>query len=287
VAAPSHSADFSAILQALNEFDPNEYLRAIRLDEESEPDSPGKTPAARSVTGLKNMMECELDFFRATALSESDERVLLYTDMPPLKDRTMEQEYPKLWMLGVAKLIKKGLQVEIIHSVDRPIEELMLGLEVHLPMYMTGRITPYFLKEGVSGPFRHMLEVSGAAALAGEAIAGHHAEGSFRLTFAPEELRYYQKRAQALMEKAAPLMDIYTEERVPEFYRFLAEEAERGFPGVRLDMPAFRNIIVEVCHDRWAVVAKDGKPRIAFVVRHPKLVDAIERFAAPLVDEST
>ena len=125
---------------------------------------------------------------------------------------------------------------------------------------------------------------SGAAALAGEAIAGHHAEGRFHLTVDPEELRYYQKRAKALMERAEALMDIYTEERVPEFYRFLDEEAARGFTPVRLDMPAFRNVIVEVCHDRWAVVAKDGSPRIAFVIRHPKLVDALERFAAPLVD---
>ena len=279
-----YSADVSALLAALNDFDPNEYLRAIRLDEEAASDSPDAMPDARSVTGLKNMMECELDFFRATALSGSKERVLLYSDMPPLRDQTMDPEYPKLWMLGIAKLIKKGLRVDIIHSVDRPIEELLLGMEVHLPMYMTGRIAPFYLKESNHGPFRHLLEVSGAAALVGEAISGHHAEGSFRLTVDPKELHYYQRRAQALIEKAAPLMDIYTEERVPEFFEFLADEAAHGFEPVRLDMPAFRNVIVKVCHDRWAVVAKDGSPRIAFVIRHPKLVDAIERFAAPLVD---
>lgn len=281
----AHSADVTAILQTLNDFDPNEYLRAIRLDEETAPDSPGAIPEARSVTGLKNMMECQLDFFRVTALSDSEERVLLYTDMPPMRDRTMDPEYPKLWMLGIAKLIKKGLRVDIIHSIDRPIEELLLGMEVHLPMYMTGRITPYYLKESNHGPFRHLLEVSGAAALTGEAISEHHAEGSLRLTVDPKELHYYQKRARALMEKAAPLMEIYPEERVPEFFEFLEEEAACGFKGVRLDVPAFRNIIVEVCHDRWAVVAKDGSPRIAFVIRHPRLIDAIERFAAPLVDE--
>jgi hypothetical protein len=50
-------------------------------------------------------------------------------------------------------------------------------------------------------------------------------------------------------------------------------------------MPAFRNVTVQVCHDRWAIVSKDRAPRVDFVIRHPKLVDAIERFAAPLVDE--
>ena len=229
-------------------------------------------------------MLCELDFFRATAISDSDERVLIYTDMP-LTELAKDPDFPKQWMLGVADLLKKGLQVDMLHNVDRPFEELLLGLEVHIPMYMTGRITPYYLKESNTGPFRHLLEVSGSAALSGEAIAGHHAEGRYHLTFDPEELRYYHRRAKALMEKAAPLMDIYMEDDEAAYWRFREEEAAQGFVPVRLDMPAFRNVTVQVCHDRWAVVSKDRSPRFAFVIRHPKLVDAIERFAAPLVDE--
>lgn len=274
-------ADVSSLLKALDSFDLNEYIRAIRIDA---PD-PGtaEMPEARCVSGLKNMMRCELDFFRATELSDSDGRVLVYTDMP-LTELAKDPDFPKQWMQALARLVKKGLEVEMLHNVDRPFEELLLGLEIHIPMYMTGRIKPFYLRENNSGPFHHLLEVSGAAALTGEAISGHHAEGRYQLVLDPEELKYYQKRASALMEKAAPLMDIYPEEREADFRRFLAEEAERGSVPAKIDMPAFRNVSVLVCRDHWAVVSKDSTPHVFFVIRHPKLVDAIERFAAPLVD---
>ena len=281
---PIGSADVSALLQALDSFDLNEYIQAIRIDARQDPAPSPYLPPARTVSGLKNMMQLEMDFFRATALSTSEERVLIYTDMP-LTELAKDPDYPKQWMRAVAELIKKGLRVEMLHNVDRPFEELLLGLEVHIPMYMTGRITPYYLRESNSGPFRHLLELSGDAALSGEAIAGHHADGRYTLTYDKKDLSYYHRRAAALMERAAPLMDIFTEEREPEFREFLRREAEEGFVPVPIDMPAFRNVNVQVCHDRWAIVSKDRAPRVDFVIRHPKLVDAIERFAAPLVDE--
>ena len=278
-----HDAEVGSLLASLDSFDLNEYIRAIRIDQPA-PSDPGPMPPERSVTGLKNMMSCELDFLRAAALSDSTEPVLIYTDMP-LIEMAKDPEFPKQWMQGVAELIRKGLPVQMLHNVDRPFEEMMLGLEVHIPAYMTGRITPYYLRESNSGPFRHLLEVSGAAALAGEAIEGHHAEGRYHLTFDPEELRYYHRRAEALMEKAQPLMEVYTQEREAEYLRFRAIEAEQGRTPFTLDMPAFRNVSVHVCHGHWAVVEKDSAPRVFFVIRHPKLVDALERFAPPLVDE--
>ena len=278
------SADVSALLRALDSFDLNEYIQAFRIEEQGRPGAPGLVPEARSVSGLKNMMQLELDFFRATAMSDSMEPVLIYTDMP-ISEMAKDPDFPKQGMRAVAAIIKKGLRVEMIHSVDRPFEELLLGLEIHIPMYMTGRITPFYLKESNSGPFRHVLELSGAAALSGEAISGHHAEGRYTLVTDPDALAYYRRRAAALKEKAAPLMDIYTEEQEAEFRSFLRQEAENGFLPVPIDMPAFRNVTVRVCHDRWAVVSKDRAPRVDFVIRHPKLLDAIERFAAPLTDE--
>lgn len=41
---------------------------------------------------------------------------------------------------------KKGLHLNMIHNVDRPFSEMMLGLESYIPMYMTGQISPYYIK---------------------------------------------------------------------------------------------------------------------------------------------
>ena len=275
-------ADVSALLAALDSFDLNEYIRAIRIDDA--PAAPDGMPEAYTGTGLRDLMRCHLDFLRAAERSDSAGRVLIYTEMP-IMDMAKDPDFPKQWMRASAELLKKGVEIDMIHNVNRPFEELLLGLEIHIPMYMTGRITPYYLRESGVGPFRHVLGVSGGAVLWGEAVAGRQADCRCALVTDPAELGYYRRMADALRERAAPLMEIYTAERAGELREFLRQEAAAGCRPVPIEMPAFRNVSVRVCHERWAIVSKDSDPRVDFVICHPRLVDAIERFAAPLVDE--
>ena len=86
------------------------------------------------------MMDAELDFLKTTALSCSADPVILYSDMPYDRDG-LGPDFPK-WMFGMAALLKKGLHLHIIHNLDRSFSEMMLGLRDHIPMYMTGQISP-------------------------------------------------------------------------------------------------------------------------------------------------
>ena len=86
---------------------------------------------------------------------------------------------------------------------------MMLGLESWIPMYMTGQISPYYLRSPQSGAFNHFLRVSGAAALSGEAIAGYHSDGRYYLSKTKEDIAYYRRRADDLLKNATPLMEIY------------------------------------------------------------------------------
>ena len=49
---------------------------------------------------------------------------------------------------------------------------MMLGLESWIPIYMTGQISPYYLKEVKNSVYNHLNYVSGGAALTGECIKG-------------------------------------------------------------------------------------------------------------------
>ena len=49
--------------------------------------------------------------------------------------------------LGIRELKKKGLHLNQIHDLNRSFEDMMLGLESWIPMYMTGQISPFYLKE--------------------------------------------------------------------------------------------------------------------------------------------
>lgn len=47
---------------------------------------------------------------------------------------------------------------------------MMLGLESWIPIYMTGQVSPYYLKGVQNTVYCHFHYVSGAAALTGECI---------------------------------------------------------------------------------------------------------------------
>ena len=214
----------SKFLTKLDEFDLNEYIKAIHFDELKVPSLPFQLPTSKTYFGLKEMMESELDFLKATVLSKSMAPVIMYSDMP-MSEMAKDPEFPKKWMFGMAMMLKKGLHLNQIHNLDRSFEDMMLGLESWIPMYMTGQISPYYLKNVQNNVFLHFLKVSGTAALSGEAISGYHSEGKYYLTKSKDEVSYYKKRAQELLDSAHPLMDIYREENAGTLNAFLLQDA--------------------------------------------------------------
>ena len=215
-------------LQKVDDFDLEEYIRVIHFDEMKTPSAPLQLPASRFYTGLKELMEAQLDFLKMTVLSRSDSPVTMYSDMP-MSEMSQDPAFPKKWMFGIAMMLKKGLRLNMIHNVDRPFHELMLGLESYIPMYMTGQISPYYLSGTQNSAFRHMLWVSGSAALQGDCITGHINDGRMYLTNRKADVNQYQKMAGQLLKRSSPLMDIYGQDRRQAFTQFLqAGESETG-----------------------------------------------------------
>lgn len=377
-------------LSKLDSFDLDEYSRAIPFDDLKLPTAPFQFPRARNYRGLEDMMQAELDFLRLTLMSRSREDVFFFSDMP-LEQMSRDELFLRRWIYGVAMMLKKGLRLQVIHDVNRPLGEMLVGLESWIPLYMTGQIAPFYLKHRTSDPFLHQLRVSGAAALFGEAIAGHHTEGRYYLTNAREEQLYFRNESRLILKKALPLMDIYTHRRQQEFQRNRAEwmqegkqrmiyssmplfcampetlrailsrakvseeesqvilkEAERARwemlallrrARVELELPlvteaefethpvtlslselflsrdvvctygeyqalmgqaenfaflnpalglrkdgaaAFRNVNITVAEEKLALVSKSKSPTIHFVIRHPRIVEALYRFVPPL-----
>ena len=216
----AESNSVSKFLSKLDDFDLNEYIRVIKFDELKVPSVPFQIPSSKTYFGIKEMMESELDFLKSTVLSKSSAPVIMYSDMP-MKEMAKDPEFPKKWMFGMAMMLKKGLHLHQIHNLDRSFDEMMLGLESWIPMYMTGQISPYYFKNAPNDVFLHFLKVSGIAALSGEAVAGYHADGKYYLTKVKREVEYYRKRAEEMLKNAYPLMEIYRSERKNELNAFL------------------------------------------------------------------
>lgn len=211
-----NSDPISGFLDKMDAFCLDDFIRAIHFDDIKLPTVPFQLPGTKNYYGIQDMMESELDFMKATVVSKSMKDCILYSDMP-MEEMAKDPEFPKKWMFGRAMMLKKGLRLHIIHDVNRPFHEMMLGLESYIPMYMTGQIAPYYLPVTQGSVFNHLLNVSGAAALEGNAIAGHQSSGKYTLYKSKDDIQYFRMRAEQLLKKAEPLMDIYRSDRKEEF----------------------------------------------------------------------
>ena len=212
-------------LNNLDNFDLNEYIKTIHFDEMKVPTIPFYKATSKTYYGIEEMKKGELNFFKATVLSKNNEPVFMCSDMP-MEDMAQDVEFGKKWMYAIAIMLKKGLHLNIIHNLDRPFNEMMLGLESWLPIYMTGQVSPYFLRGLQNNVYCHFNYVSGTVALYGECINGYHDKGKYTLTTSKTDISYYKTKADCLLKKATPLMEIYKEDSKNAYAAFLSSSVK-------------------------------------------------------------
>lgn len=104
-------------------------------------------------------------------------------------------------------------------------KDMMLGLENWIPLYMTGQISPYYLKGIQNKVYSHLHYTSGQAAMTGDCISGHHDTAHYYLTSRKEEVEICRKNTKYLLKKAHPLMEIYREEKRAALFDFLEKDS--------------------------------------------------------------
>ena len=213
----------SDFLHHLDSFNLDDYIKVIKFNELKVPSIPFYKAKTKHYYGIEEMKQGELNFFKGTVLSKSKEDIFMCSDMP-MEDMAKDIDFGKKWMFAIAMCLKKGHHLNIIHNLDRPFNEMMLGLESWIPIYMTGQISPYYLSNLKNNIYNHLNYVSAAAALSGECINGFHNKGMYYLTTNKNEIEYYKEKSDLLLKKAKPLMEIYRESNIKEYHLFLKKD---------------------------------------------------------------
>lgn len=213
----------SDFLHHLDSFNLDDYIKVIKFDELKVPCIPFYKVKTKHYYGIEEMKQGELNFFKGTVLSKSKEDIFMCSDMP-MEDMAKDIDFGKKWMFAIAMCLKKGHYLNIIHNLDRPFNEMMLGLESWIPIYMTGQISPYYLSNLKNNIYNHLNYVSAAATLSGECINGFHNKGMYYLTTNKNEIEYYKEKSDLLLKKAKPLMEIYRENNIKEYHLFLKKD---------------------------------------------------------------
>ena len=364
----------SDFLHHLDSFNLDDYIKVIKFDELKVPNIPFYKAKTKHYYGIEEMKQGELNFFKGTVLYKSKEDIFMCSDMP-MEDMAEDIEFGKKWMFAIAMCLKKGHHLNIIHNLDRPFNEMMLGLESWIPIYMTGQISPYYLSNLKNNVYNHLNYVSAAAALSGECINVFHNKGMYYLTTNKNEIEYYKEKSDLLLKKAKPLMEIYREGNIKEFHLFLKKDKNivcdrtryisslplftinddllikilknnnindkeikeiilksnnltdfiyisnkkdykenenylllsnmfysknitysyeeykehlkstkeyaknnKNYKVIENRFTTFKNITITICGNNYVIIHKNANPTIHFVIRHPKLVDALKNF---------
>ena len=266
--------DVLNFLTKLDTFNLNDYI-GTDFNKVKVPTSPIIVKSSKTFFGIEGRKKAEGQFLITTLLSKSTEPVFFYSDLP-LSEAGTDEEFKKKWVLAMTKLLKKGLHLNMVHNLNRPVNELLLGLESWIPIYMTGSISPYYFKNPPSNLFQTSHCTSGSVALSSECLKYNERKSKFYLTTKKEEVKFEQEKSKYMLSKAIPLMDIYKETKINEFNKFMKKEKNKNIKKIKKDI--FKNIDFYVNGDKWVIINKKTPPEIHFVIHHEKLVNAIRTF---------
>lgn len=229
---------------------------------------------SKNYYGVEGRKASEKDFIKLTLLSKSKEPIFFYNDLP-MNKAAEDEDFKNGYIVAMSMLLKKGLHLNMVHNIDRPMEEMILGMEGWFPMYMSGAISPYYFPKKPSDMFCTSHITSGSVALSGECISSNQERGKFYLTTKKEELPYYKAKSKYMLKKAKPLMVIYTAEKEEEFQEFLRKEDKGDLREITSEH--FKNMDFIISRN-WVAMNKLLSPKIHFVIYNEKLRNAVRSY---------
>ncbi|WP_130838000.1 helix-turn-helix domain-containing protein [Lachnoclostridium sp. Marseille-P6806] len=214
-------------------FAPEEFFCARLFGTEALLPFPLSFPSIKSYHGTPGMEQGLVEFLQATVSAKSRQDIVLYGDHP-MEHCLGSPEFLGQWMQGMAALLRKGLHVHVIHHIGRPFSELLPGLEAWLPLYMTGRLSGYYLDGPKEKLFSHLLLVSGGATFSGNVMPDCPESGHYTLCRTGTDVACGRFRANHLLRHSHLLMDICEESCAEALERLLQQEMASSAPCRRL-----------------------------------------------------
>lgn len=222
--------DSGSFLKTIAEFDYETYMAGVDTDAVDRiPMTKIRIPVTKTFSGQAGMERGILDFLRATVTSSSHEPIFIYSDHP-IEHLTQDPDTIENWKKALGAAILQGKHVNILHNMNRPYEEMMLGIESWLPLYMTGNIQSYYSEQSANQLFSHILMVSGAAVFSG--FAAGAAEGQYVFSKNTSRISEGRRNAENLLAESNVLVETFNPSREAEYRDYLIKNASN--PGSRI-----------------------------------------------------
>jgi len=130
-----------------------------------------------------------------------------------------DPDFAALWAQECVRVLSAGNRVKIIHAIHRGIHEMLEGVAKWVPLYMTGRVEPYYYPRLRDGVFQRTLFVAPKTAAVTSGSVSRKTEGMLHAFYdTPAAVAALALEYENLLSLCRPLMRIFNGERRSEFW---------------------------------------------------------------------
>ena len=297
------SRDAAGILRIFEEFEPS--LSEGLPSPETVISQALSYPPEESYMGIEGLRIAVLRLLSLVITGEGKE-LYLYSDQS-MEWLTGDPVFLSKWVTLMFECVKKGVNIRIIHNLDRSIEEMNSAIKNWLPLYMSGMITPWYCKKVKNSRFSHTLFISPTSVcVEATIINGYEQEGLYhfhtdkayldifskyyrRLLSGSERLVFFKRprpndadgsvlilQDTMLAQMPEDLVADDISESSPEELKELAADYHecriKTLPG-----PCFHNISLPIYRDYTCIVHLRN-PKLTFYFDHPLLHRSFQNF---------
>lgn len=271
-------------ISELDRFDFDSFINKLDIDSIT-----GEDRLNKSEKG--GLIETEIKFLRMIPEGEGAATVITDLTGKDISEAGKDISLSVNDMISV--LLRKGLDVNLVLRTDNPMDEIFIAIQRLLPVLMSGRIRIYYLKDRRDRVFINRLISLKGIALSEEGIQNLPECVRAKIYFEKEDTDYYEMRAKAVLEKAAPFINV-VDSSFGSRAEFLADDAI--LPGNRISIlttpPIYiindallkkilgRKKVSDEDYKRISEYIKSERARVLKILKHSKLHDFV-----PYIDE--
>ncbi|MCR5405135.1 MAG: helix-turn-helix domain-containing protein [Butyrivibrio sp.] len=162
-------------------------------------------PSTTVYYGIEGLRSAVLRFL-STAVREGVPEMYLYSDMNQ-SWLTLDTEFRLKWAALMFAAVKNGTHINIIHNLDRSLDEMADAIKSWLPLYMSGMIESYYCRKQRNPRFSHtMFLIPGVACIRAFQVSSADSDAIHHYYTDARSIAIFQKEYEALLKSSSPLI---------------------------------------------------------------------------------
>lgn len=229
-------------------------------------------------TGADGLRKAVIRFLRTVLTSDKKNTLKLYSNKK-LDWLSSDQEFLQRWAAFMYAILRSKNQIQIIHHIERNLNEMLVGIDNWLPLYMSGLVEGYFCKTESDTKFSHTLFIaSGTAGIYGSFVSGTEETGIYQYADTPDRVHYYEKQFDALLAISQPLVQVFKKDKKNDFL-FCKEEMSKPEGNTKrlLHGPSIATMPIALLEGMLKRVEMDQKDIDSILFIHENCVRNFER----------